>query len=47
MKITYLCSMKHEIIINGLEELDRAAEQFLSEIGDSTLIAFFCSYGFR
>ena len=37
--------MKHEIIINGLEDLDRAAGQFLSEIGDSTLVAFFAPMG--
>lgn len=37
--------MKHEIIINGLEDLDAAAGQFLSEIGDSTLVAFFAPMG--
>jgi tRNA threonylcarbamoyladenosine biosynthesis protein TsaE len=37
--------MKHEIIINGLEDLDRAAEEFLKEIGDSRLIAFFAPMG--
>lgn len=37
--------MKHEIIINGLEDLDRAAEEFLKEIGDNRLIAFFAPMG--
>ena len=37
--------MKHEIIINGLEDLDRAAVEFLKEIGDNRLIAFFAPMG--
>ena len=37
--------MKHEIIINGLEDLDRAAEEFLKEIGENRLIAFFAPMG--
>lgn len=37
--------MKHEIIINGLEDLDRAAAEFLKEIGENKLIAFFAPMG--
>ena len=37
--------MKHEIIINNIEDLDRAARAFLAEIGDNTLIAFFAPMG--
>lgn len=42
---TYLCSMKHEIIIKGTEDLERAAQQFLKEIKDNTLIALFAPMG--
>lgn len=37
--------MKHEIIIKGIEDLDRAAAEFLKEIGDSTLVAFYAPMG--
>jgi tRNA threonylcarbamoyladenosine biosynthesis protein TsaE len=37
--------MKHEIVIKGLEDLDRAAEAFLQEIGDHTLVAFYAPMG--
>ena len=37
--------MKHEIIINGIEDLDRAAAEFLKEIGDNTLVAFYAPMG--
>lgn len=37
--------MRHEIIIKNLKDLDRAAKQFLSEIGDSKLIAFYAPMG--
>ena len=37
--------MKHEIVIKGLEDLDRAAEAFLKEIGDHTLVAFYAPMG--
>ena len=37
--------MKHEIVIRGLEDLDRAAGQFLTEIGDNRLVAFFAPMG--
>lgn len=33
--------MKHEIIIKDLNDIDRAAAEFLREIGDSRLVAFF------
>ena len=44
-KSAYLCRMKHEIIINGIEDLDRAAAEFLNEIGDNTLVAFYAPMG--
>ncbi len=37
--------MKHKIIINGLEQLPQAAAEFLKEIGDSRLIAFYAPMG--
>ncbi len=35
----------HNIQINNLQDLDRAAKQFLEEIGDNTLIAFYAPMG--
>jgi tRNA threonylcarbamoyladenosine biosynthesis protein TsaE len=37
--------MKHEVIIRGTEDLDRAAAEFLEKIGDNTLVAFFAPMG--
>ena len=37
--------MHHTIIINGLSDLERAAREFLSEIGDNKLVAFFAPMG--
>lgn len=37
--------MKHEIRINGIEDIDRAAAEFLKEIGDKTLVAFYAPMG--
>lgn len=37
--------MKQEITIKGLEDLERAAAEFLEKIGDNTLIAFFAPMG--
>lgn len=37
--------MQHEIIINGLSDLDRAAREFLKEIGDRRLVAFYAPMG--
>ncbi len=37
--------MNHTIQIQSLSDIDRAAEQFLSEIGDNKLIAFFAPMG--
>lgn len=37
--------MKHIINIKDLSDLDRAARQFLEEIGDNKLIAFFAPMG--
>ena len=37
--------MKKQILINSLAELDSAAAQFLSELGDSRVVAFYGSMG--
>ena len=37
--------MKHEIIIRDVNDLDRAASEFLERIGDNTLVAFFAPMG--
>jgi len=37
--------MRHEILINGTDDLERAAKEFLREIGDNRLIAFFAPMG--
>jgi tRNA threonylcarbamoyladenosine biosynthesis protein TsaE len=37
--------VKHRIEIQSLAEIDRAAEEFLKEIGDSSLVAFFAPMG--
>jgi tRNA threonylcarbamoyladenosine biosynthesis protein TsaE len=37
--------MKHEIVIAGLEDLERAAKEFLEAIGGNTLIAFYAPMG--
>lgn len=37
--------MEHSIQIKSLEDIDRAAEEFLKEIGDSRLIAFYAPMG--
>lgn len=37
--------MKHEITVQNLEDLDRAAAEFLKEIGNDTLIAFYAPMG--
>ena len=37
--------MRHTIIIKDLEDIDRAAGQFLSEIGENKLIAFYAPMG--
>ena len=37
--------MRHQIIIAGLEDLERAAREFLKEIGDRTLVAFYAPMG--
>ena len=41
----YLCGVKHQIAIHGLEELPDAAGRFLKEIGDKRLIAFYAPMG--
>lgn len=38
-------NMKHEIIIPHLQDLDKAAETFLQEIGDRRIIAFYAPMG--
>ena len=37
--------MKHQIQIAGLEDLERAAREFLEAIGNHTLIAFYAPMG--
>lgn len=37
--------MKKEIVIKNTADLDRAAAEFLEEIGDRTLVAFFAPMG--
>lgn len=37
--------MRHDILINGTDDLERAAKEFLNEIGDNRLIAFFAPMG--
>ncbi len=37
--------MKHEIVIRDLEDLGRAAQAFLKEIGENTLVAFYAPMG--
>ena len=37
--------MNHSLIIKDLEDLPRAAEEFLREIGDHTLVAFYAPMG--
>lgn len=37
--------MMHQITINGLQDLERAAKEFLQEIGDHTLVAFYAPMG--
>lgn len=37
--------MKHQIQIAGLEDLERAAKEFLQAIGNNTLIAFYAPMG--
>ena len=37
--------MRHEIRINSLKDLDKSAKQFLSEIGNNKLIAFYAPMG--
>lgn len=37
--------MKHQIQITSLEDLDRAAGEFLEAIGDNTLVAFYAPMG--
>lgn len=37
--------MKHEIVIRGLDNIGRAAEQFLTETAGHTIIAFYAPMG--
>lgn len=37
--------MKHEVIIRNIEDLERAAQEFLDKTGENTLIAFFAPMG--
>ena len=40
-----ISDMRHEINIQNLSDLDRAAEEFLSSIGDNKIIAFYAPMG--
>ena len=44
-ELSYLCIMKHQIKIAGLEELPQAAEAFLKGIGNAALVAFYAPMG--
>ena len=37
--------MKHKIVIKGLNDIDMAAQEFLKEIGDNSLVAFYAPMG--
>ena len=37
--------MRHTITINNLQDIDRAAGEFLTEIGDNKIIAFYAPMG--
>lgn len=37
--------MGHQLVIPSLSEIDRVAEEFLREIGDTTLVAFYAPMG--
>ena len=37
--------MKHPIVIKDLEDLERAAKEFLAAIGDASLVAFYAPMG--
>lgn len=37
--------MKNEVVIKNIEDLERAAQEFLNKIDDSTLVAFFAPMG--
>ena len=41
----YICSMKQEVQIQNIADLDRAAKEFLEKIGDRTLVALFAPMG--
>lgn len=37
--------MRYEITVNGTDDLDRAAAEFIEKIGDNRLVAFFAPMG--
>ena len=43
--MTYLCSMRKEVHIQNIADLDRAAKEFLEKIGENTLVALFAPMG--
>lgn len=43
--LAIFASMKQEVTIKGIEDLDRAAREFLEKIGDRNLVAFFAPMG--
>ena len=44
-KLHIFAPMKHEVTIRDINDLDRAAKEFLDKIGDHTLVAFFAPMG--
>ena len=43
--LSIFAAMKQEITIKNIQDLDRAAKEFLQKIGNNTLIAFFAPMG--
>lgn len=43
--VSYLCAMKHELTIKDLSCIDAVAREFLSQIGEHKLIAFYAPMG--
>ena len=42
---SYICDMKHEIVIKNTADLERAATEFLEKIGNNKLVALFAPMG--
>ena len=44
-KIHFFYKMKHSVTIESLASIDQAAKEFLEQIGDATLVAFYAPMG--